>query len=178
MAAGRILLGATGPLRAQKNLQIWQIGGNPLQNFGHQGPGMADTGLQHPHPPTRLDVLHTHLLPHTAPSLIPPHPLAHPVSSQGSGSPKGRGGKQARAAPVTQSAPATGLAALGLTESAVHALAVDLQGVVANGVAAALPSPAPAGPMAKVATLSLLHLHFVCGVAADVDLPPIWESVA
>ena len=67
---------------------------------------------------------------------------------------------------------------MGLTESAVHALAVSLLGVVANGVAAALPSPAPSGPTGKVATLSLLHLRFVCRVAADVDLPPIWELVA
>ena len=89
-AAGRRLWGHARPLRALENFTIWQIGGNPWQNFGRQGPGMADTGLHHPHPPTRLDVLHTHLLPHTAPSLIPPHPLAHPVSSQGSGSPKGR----------------------------------------------------------------------------------------
>ena len=29
-----------------------------------------------------------------------------------------------------------------------------------------------------MATLSLLQIRFVCGVAADVDLPPIWESVA
>ena len=60
----------------------------------------------------------------------------------------------------------------------MHALAAALQGVVANGVAAALPSLAPSGPTGKVATLSLLHLRFVCRVAADVDLPPIWESVA
>ena len=53
-----------------------------------------------------------------------------------------------------------------------------MQGVVANGVAAALPSPGLSGPTGKVATLSLMHLRFVCGVAADVDLPPIWESVA
>ena len=32
--------------------------------------------------------------------------------------------------------------------------------------------------MGKVATLSLLHLHFSCGVAVDVDIPPIWDSVA
>ena len=60
----------------------------------------------------------------------------------------------------------------------MHALAAALQGVVENGVAVALPSPTPAGPTAKVATLSLLHLWFVCGVAADGDPPPIWESVA
>ena len=78
VAAGRRLLGATGPLRAQKKFTIWKIGGNPWQNFGRQGPGMADTGLHHPHPPTRRD-------------LVPPHPLAHPASSQGTGSHKGRG---------------------------------------------------------------------------------------
>ena len=54
----------------------------------------------------------------------------------------------------------------------MHAFVLAMQGVVANGVAAALPSPAPSGPMGKVPTLSLLHLRFVCGVAADVDLPP------
>ena len=49
---------------------------------------------------------------------------------------------------------------------------------MANGVAVSLPSPAPSGPTGKVATLSLLHLRFVCRVAVDVDLPPIWESFA
>ena len=29
-----------------------------------------------------------------------------------------------------------------------------------------------------MAPLSLLHLRFVCGVSADVDLPPILELVA
>ena len=53
-----------------------------------------------------------------------------------------------------------------------------MQGKVANGVAAALPPPASSGPTGKVATLSLLHLRFVCGVAADVEPPPIWEAVA
>ena len=53
-----------------------------------------------------------------------------------------------------------------------------MQGVAAAGVTAALPSPVLSGPTGKVATLSLLHLRFVCGVAADVDLTPIWESVA
>ena len=41
-----------------------------------------------------------------------------------------------------------------------------------------MPSPAPSDPTGKVATLSLLHLRFACGVAVDVDLPPIWEEVA
>ena len=53
-----------------------------------------------------------------------------------------------------------------------------MHGVVAAGFIAALPSPVPSGLTGKVATLSLLHLRFACGVAADVDLPPIWESVA
>ena len=41
-----------------------------------------------------------------------------------------------------------------------------------------MPSPAPSGPTGKVVTLSFLHPRFACGVAADEDLPPIWESVA
>ena len=41
-----------------------------------------------------------------------------------------------------------------------------------------MPSPALSGLTGKVATLSLLHLRFTCRVALDVDLPPIWESVA
>ena len=57
-------------------------------------------------------------------------------------------------------------------------MAAGLQGVVAVGVSAALPSPAVSGLTGKVATLSLLHLRFTCGVAADVDLPPIWDSAA
>ena len=73
---------------------------------------------------------------------------------------------------------AIGLAALGLSYSAIHTLAAALQGVVAAGVSVALPSPAPSGLMGKVATLSLLHIRFACGVAADVDLPPIWKLVA
>ena len=86
--------------------------------------------------------------------------------------PDGAGGQQAWATPVTQPAPATGLAALGLTDSAVHALAVALQGVVASGISAALPSPSPSGLTGKVATLYLLHIRCACGVAVDVDPPP------
>ena len=74
--------------------------------------------------------------------------------------------------------PATGLAALGLSESALHAFAASLQGVVAAGVSASVPSPALSAPMVKVVTLSLLQLRFTCGVEVDGDLPLIWESVA
>ena len=76
--AGRRLWGPAGPLRAQEKLEIRKIGGNPWQHFDRQGLGMADTGLHHPHLHTLLD-------------LVPPHPLAHPASSQGTGSHKGRG---------------------------------------------------------------------------------------
>ena len=108
--------------------------------------------------------------------LVAPPPLvgASPLA----GSRVCEGVQQAWSAPVTHPAPATGLGALGISDSALHAIAVAMQGVVANGVAAALPSPVPSGTTGKVATLSLLHLRFLCGVAADVDLPPIWESVA
>ena len=73
--------------------------------------------------------------------------------------------------------PATGLAALGLSDSYLHAFTAALQGVLEAGVIAEVPSPSPSSPMGKVMTLSLLHLHFVCGVAMDRDLPPIWEAV-
>ena len=75
--------------------------------------------------------------PHTSP------PPCTPGFQTGEWLPQGEGGQQARAAPVTEPEPATGLAALGLTQSDVHAIAAALQGVVANGVAAALPSPHP-----------------------------------
>ena len=81
---------------------------------------------------------------------------------------KGEGANKARPPP------ATGLADLGLSDSALHAFAADLQGVVAAGVSSALSSPAPSGPTGKVATLSLLHLRFACRVAVNVDGPPIW----
>ena len=63
--------------------------------------------------------------------------------------------------------PATGLAALVLSESALHAFAAALRGMVAAGVSVALPSPASSGLTGKVAILSLLHLRFACGVALD-----------
>ena len=120
---------------------------------------MVDTGLCHYHPPARLDVL-------------PPPPSPTYGSQPGEWIPK------VDWVPQAQPAPATGLADLGLSDSAIHALAAALQGVVVAGVTVALPSPVPSGPTGKVATLSLLHLHFSCGVAVDVDLPPILESVA
>ena len=40
-----------------------------------------------------------------------------------------------------------------------------------------MPSSAPSGTTGKVAKLSLLHLRFACGVAVEVELHPIWESV-
>ena len=73
--------------------------------------------------------------------------------------------------------PATGLAALGLSDSAFHAFAAALQGVLLAGVSAAVPSPSLYTPTGKVAPLTLLHIHFVCGVAVDGYPPNIWEAV-
>ena len=73
---------------------------------------------------------------------------------------------------------ATGLADLGLSDSALHAFAAALKGVVEAGVSATVPSPAPSAPTGKVATLSLLYIRFTCGVAVDGGLPCIWEVVA
>ena len=72
----------------------------------------------------------------------------------------------------------TGLETLGLSDSALHTFAAALQGVVAAGISAAVPSPSLSAPTGKVATLSLLHLRFSYGVAVDGELPPIWEAVA
>ena len=71
-----------------------------------------------------------------------------------------------------------GLAALGLSDATLQALAAAMQSVVMAGVVSALPSPSPAALGAKVSRLSLLHLRFACGVAGDDDLPPLWEAVA
>ena len=43
---------------------------------------------------------------------------------------------------------------------------------------AAFPSPSLYAPTGKLVTLSLLHLHFLYGVAGDGYLPPILEAVA
>ena len=71
-----------------------------------------------------------------------------------------------------------GLADLGLLDSTFRAFAAALQGVIADEVIAAVPFPAPSALTGKVATLSLLHLLFACGVEMDGDLPPIWEEFA
>ena len=73
---------------------------------------------------------------------------------------------------------ATGLAALGLSDSALYSFPASLQVMVATAVSAAVLSSALSSPTGKVATLSLLHLRFACGMAVYGDLPPIWEAVA
>ena len=72
--------------------------------------------------------------------------------------------------------PPTGLAALGLSNSALHAFVAAMKVVVAAGVSAPVPSPAPSVPTRKVATLPLLHLRFSYRLALDGDLPPICEA--
>ena len=67
----------------------------------------------------------------------------------------------------------TGLAALGLLDTTLQAFAAALQGVVTAGVVLDLHTPSPAAPGVKVPCISLLHLHFVCGVAGNIDLLPI-----
>ena len=74
--------------------------------------------------------------------------------------------------------PATGLAALGLLDYALHTFAAALQGVVAARVSAEVPSLSPSAPTGNVATFSLLHLPFTSGVEVDGYLPPILEVVA
>ena len=74
--------------------------------------------------------------------------------------------------------PATGLAALGMSDSALRAFAAALQGVVEAGVSAEVASPALSSSKGRFTKLSLLHLRFACRVAMDGDLPPIWEAVA
>ena len=74
--------------------------------------------------------------------------------------------------------PSTVLAALGLSDSALHALSAALQGMVSDGVSASVPSPDTPAQTGKVTTLSLLRLRFAYRVAADWDLPRIWEAVA
>ena len=139
---------ATGPI----NLKILANRGEPLAKFWSPGTG---GGGHRPLPP----------LPPGPPRRPPSPPPRTPGYQPGEWIPQGEGGQQA------QSAPATGLAALGLSDSGLDAFAAALQGVVAAGVSAALPSPSQSGPMRKVATLSLLYLRFACRVAADVVLP-------
>ena len=74
--------------------------------------------------------------------------------------------------------PATGLSALGFSDSVLHAITAALQGVLAAGVRAAVPSPYSSTPTGKVATLYLLYFLFTCGVTVDGYLPTIWEKIA
>ena len=62
---------------------------------------------------------------------------------------------------------ATGLAALGFSDSSLHYFLVSLQGMVAAGVSAEVPSPSPSALTGKLMTLSLLYLRFLCGVEVD-----------
>ena len=41
-----------------------------------------------------------------------------------------------------------------------------------------LPIPSPIHLIGRVAKLSLLHLHFTCGVARDANMHPTWGNVA
>ena len=74
--------------------------------------------------------------------------------------------------------PLVGLGSQGLSDATIYAFTAALQGVVAEGVTAALPSHYLAAPAGMDATLLLLHLRFTCRVAGDGDLSPIWEAVA
>ena len=146
---------ATGPT----NLKILENRGESLAKFWSPGPG---GGVHMPPPPP------------------PPSPPRRPTSPppRTTGFQPGEWLPQVQGVQQAQSAVATGLAALGLSDSAVHDFAASLQGVVAAGVSTALPSPDPSRLTKKVVTLSLLHLRFAFGVTADVHLPNIWESVA
>ena len=73
--------------------------------------------------------------------------------------------------------PVTELLALGLYNYAIHTFVEFLKEVVVALVGALLPSPSPEAPTGKVVTRYLLHFCFLCGVAVDGYLPPIWEAV-
>ena len=73
---------------------------------------------------------------------------------------------------------AKGLASLGLSDCAPHAVTAALQGVVETGVSAEGTSPALSTPTGKVSTLSLLHPRFTCWASVDGDLPTICEAFA
>ena len=60
-----------------------------------------------------------------------------------------------------------GLGALGLSNSAIHAFAVALQGVMLTEVRVVLFSPSQEALMGKVVTLSFLHLRFIFRVVVD-----------
>ena len=106
------------------------------------------------------------------PRLPPPPPPPTQGLPPGGWVPPGEGEQQ------LQLPPSTGIASLGLSDSALHAFTEALQGVVADGVSAAVPSPAPSGPTGKVATMSLPNLRLACRVEVDGYPIPIWEAVA
>ena len=71
-----------------------------------------------------------------------------------------------------------GIYVIGLSDATLQALTAALLGVVKTGVVSALTSPSPTALGVKVTSLSPLYLCFVCRVAGESDLPPIWEAVA
>ena len=56
-------------------------------------------------------------------------------------------------------------------------LGICTEGCGISGVAPDLSHPTPTLTLGKVATLSLIHLHFYCEVAVDSDIYPIWVGV-
>ena len=125
--------------------------------------------------------------PHTPAPIINQDPTPITSTSKGLGQPKEiptqtstppppppRGWDNQGDSSYPTSAPsAPGLTVLGLLDETVHAFTSALQGVMAAGVGAALPSPSPSATSGRVAALSIIHLCFECGVEGDLDLPPI-----
>ena len=59
------------------------------------------------------------------------------------------------------------------------AMATAVVAAAAQGYAASPQPPAAIGGGARGLTpMKLLHLRFVCGVATDAEVPPIWREVA
>ena len=131
---------------------------------------MGSRGHPHPRPPR----------PPPPPPQTPGgmRPVEHQPYYSNKGIIPGGWGLQCGGRNPTEPPPEMGLAAPGLPNASIHTSTADLQEVTEMGAGAALPSPSPAAPTTKVATLSLLHLFFVCGVTGDGGLPPIWEAVA
>ena len=130
----------------------------PSRAPAHWDLQFGQQGLPVPMPDYNGEVGHT---PRPTPTPYPPRPPPLLLPSTQGVPPGGwvppLGGGQPVRPPL-----ATGLAALGLLDSSLQAFVVDLQGMVAAGVSAAVPSPAPSAPTGKVATLSLLYLCFAC----------------
>ena len=121
-----------------------------MAHFGQQGlpvsipdctGGGVITLLVHPHLPNHLGFL-----------LLDPPPPNMQVFLPGGLVPQGVGGQ------TVVPLPDTGIASLCLLDSAHHAFAVALQGVVVSGFSTTVSSISPYSPMGKVATLSLLNL--------------------